>query len=314
MPRLVSRLLVVLVGALGALVLAASGSAATSTVQIKSTGFSPSSLTLNHGDAVTFRNVDRADHQVVADNGSFASPILHANQAWTTNALTFAGTVHYHDALHPRLTGKVTVKGAPPAVSLALSLPIVSYGQPTTLSGSVSSGAANESVELDQQPWGQASPTQVAIVEETGANGTYSYTVTPSIYTTYVARWKNVASPSVVAQVAPTMHLLPGGAGYMKIIISSPVSLWHRHVYLQRLSQLGQWVNVAALMLGPQNGRLFQPTHYLPRKACLTSGLSCLSTKPATDCSHPTPERGRSLEGGEGSARGDKPVAIGPVS
>jgi hypothetical protein len=119
-------------------------------------------------------------------------------------------------------------------------------------------------VELDQQPWGQASPTQVAIVK-TGANGAYSYAVTPSIYTTYVARWKNVGSPSVVAQVAPMMHLVPGGGGYMKIIISSPVSLWHRHVYLQRLSQLGQWVNVAALMLGPQNGRLFQPTHYLPK-------------------------------------------------
>jgi plastocyanin len=261
MPRLVSNLLAALVGAL---VLAASGSAATSTIQIKSTGFSPSSLTVNHGDTVAFRNVDKVDHQVVADNGSFASPILHAGQSWTTNALTFAGTVHYHDALHPRLTGKLTVKGPPPAVSLALSVPIVFYGQPTTLSGSVSSGAANESVELDQQPWGQASPTQVAIVK-TGANGAYSYAVTPSIYTTYVARWKNVASPSVVAQVAPMMHLVPGGGGYMKIIISSPVSLWHRHVYLQRLSQLGQWVNVAALMLGPQNGRLFQPTHYLPK-------------------------------------------------
>ena len=261
MPRLVSMLLAVLLGVLG---LAASGSAATSTIQIKSTGFSPSLLTVNHGDMVTFRNVDRVDHQVVADNGAFASPILHANQAWTTNALTFAGTVHYHDALHPRLTAKITVKGPPPAVSLALSVPIVLYGQPTTLSGSVSSGAANESVELDQQPWGQASQTQVMIVK-TGANGAYSYSVTPSIYTTYVARWKSVASPSVVVQVAPMMHLLPGGGGYIKIIISSPVSLWHRHVYLQRLSQFGQWVNVAALMLGPQNGRLFQPTHYLPK-------------------------------------------------
>ena len=52
MQRLVSKLLAALVGAL---ILAASGSAATSTVQIKSTGFSPSSLTVNHGDAVTFK-------------------------------------------------------------------------------------------------------------------------------------------------------------------------------------------------------------------------------------------------------------------
>ena len=209
MLKIVSSTLAAVVGAL---ILAAAGVAATSTVTIRSTGFSPSSLTINHGDRVTFKNSDKVDHQVVADNGSFASPILHANQSWTTAALNTAGTFHYHDALHPRLTGKITVKGPPPAVTLALSLPIVNYGTQITLSGAVSSAAANESVELDQQPWGQASATQLAIVK-TGAGGAYSFTVTPSIYTTYVARWKNVASGSVVAQVAPKIQLIPGGAG-----------------------------------------------------------------------------------------------------
>jgi plastocyanin len=248
----------------GALALAAAGSAATSTVQIKSTGFSPFSLTVNHGDRVTFKNVDRVDHQVVADSGAFASPILHRNQSWTTPPLTAAGTFRYHDSLHPKLTGKVTVKGPPPAVTLALSAPIVYYGQPLTLSGTISSGAANQSVEIDQQPWGQPSPTQVAMVK-TGANGAFSYTVTPSLYTTYVARWGSVASGSVVAQVAPKMRLVPGGKGYMKVYISSPVSLWRRHVYLQRLSVYGQWVNVASLQVGQSNGRLFQPVRYLPK-------------------------------------------------
>lgn len=247
-----------------ALVLAAGGAAATITVQIKSTGFSPLSVTVNHGDKVTFRNVDKTEHQVVADNGSFASPILRGNQSWTTGSLNTAGTFRYHDALRPRLTGKVVVKGPPPAVTLGLNVPIVYYGDPITLSGAVSSGAANESVEIDQQPWGQASPQQIAIVK-TGTNGAYSYTLTPSIYTTYVARWKSVASGSVVAQVAPKIRLVPGGAGYMKAMVSSPVSLWHRHLYLQRLSVYGQWVNIAALALGEQNGRLFRPVAYLPK-------------------------------------------------
>jgi plastocyanin len=255
---------VALAAAGGALMLAASSAAATSTVQIRSTGFSPSSLTVNHGDKVTFHNADKVDHQVVADNGAFASPILHANQSWTTAALSVAGTFRYHDALHPKLTGKLTVKGPPPAVSLALSVPIVYFGEATTLSGTISSGAANQSVEIDQQPWGQPSPTQLAIVK-TGTNGTYSYNVTPSLYTTYVARWGGVASSSVVAQVAPKMRLVPGGRGYMKVYISSPVSLWHRHVYLQRLSPYGQWVNIAALIIGQANGRLFQPLKYLPK-------------------------------------------------
>jgi plastocyanin len=253
-----------LAASVGALVLAAAGAAATSSVTIRSTGFSPSSITVNHGDKVFFKNSDKVDHQVVADDGSFASPILHANQSWTTAALNTAGTFRYHDALFPKLTGKITVKGPPPAVTLALSLPIVDYGTQVTLSGTVSSGAANESVELDQQPWGQASPAQVAIVK-TGTGGAYSFNVTPSIYTTYIARWKSVASGSVVAQVAPKIRLLPGGNGYMKAVISSPVSLWNHHLYLQRLSQFGQWVNIAPLTIGQLNGRLFRPVSYLPK-------------------------------------------------
>ena len=261
MPRIVSG---TLAASVSVLILAAAGAAATSTVLIKSTGFSPSSLTVNHGDNVTFKNSDRIDHQVVADDGSFASPILHANQFWTTAALNTAGTFRYHDGLHPSLSSKLTVKGPPPAVTLALSVPIVDFGTQITLSGAVSSATANESVELDQQPWGQASPTQLAIVK-TGTGGTYAFTVTPSIYTTYVARWKNVASGSVVAQVAPKIRLLPGGQGYMKAVVSSPVSLWNHHLYLQRLSQFGQWVNIAPLQLGQLNGRLFQPLRYVPR-------------------------------------------------
>ncbi len=253
----------VLVAVTAALAVAAPGSAATVTVQIKSTAFSPSSFTITHGDTVTWRNVDKVDHQVVADDGSFASPILHAGRSWS-RTLTTAGTFRFHDALHPRLTGKVTVKGPPPSVSLALSAPIVYWGTPITISGAVSNGAANQTVEISQQPYGQAAPSQLALVK-TGAGGAFSYTVTPNLYTTYSARWNNVASGTVVAQVAPKMRLIPGGKGYMKVVIGTPVSLWHKHVTLQRLSPFGQWVTVSNLTLGEQNGRLFQPAAYLPR-------------------------------------------------
>lgn len=248
--------------AAAALALASAGAAATITVSIKSTGFSPGTITIQHGDRVTWRNVDTKDHQVVANDGSFASPILHRNQSWT-KTLSTAGTFRYHDALAPRFTGKVTVKGPPPSLSLALSVPIVFYGSPTTLSGGISTGAANQTVEIDAQPWGQAAPSQLTVLK-TAAGGTFAYTVTPNLYTTYTAHWGSVASSSVVVQVAPKMRLLPGGAGYMKAVIETPVSLWHRHVYLQRLSPFGQWVNIASLTLGQLNGRLFKPAAYLP--------------------------------------------------
>ncbi len=247
--------------ALAALTLASAGAAATTTVTIKSTGFSPGAITIQHGDKVTWRNVDTKDHQVVANDGSFASPILHRNQSWT-KTLSTAGTFRYHDALAPRLTGKVTVKGPPPSLSLALSVPIVFYGSQTTLTGAISTGAANQTVEIDAQPWGQAAPSQLTVLK-TAAGGTYAFAVTPSIYTTYTAHWGSVASSNVVVQVAPKIRLIPGGAGYMKAVVSSPVSLWHRHLYLQRLSPFGQWVNIASLVLGQQNGRLFRPTAYV---------------------------------------------------
>ena len=249
--------------AAGALALASAASGATTvTVQIKATGFSPSTLTITHGDKITWHNADKVDHQVVADDGSFASPILHSGQSWTS-AYNVAGTFRFHDALYPRFAGKLTVKGPPPSVALALSQPIVFYGTQLTLSGAISSGAAGQSVEIDAQQYGQASAIQLVILK-TGAGGVFSYPVQPSMYTTYVARWNGVASGSVLAQVAPAMHLLPGENGYMRAMISSPVSLWHKHVYLQRLSSLGQWVNIAALDLGSQNGRIFRPIAYVP--------------------------------------------------
>ncbi|MHB8649525.1 MAG: cupredoxin domain-containing protein [Gaiellaceae bacterium] len=244
-----------------ALMLAAPAGAATTTIQIKSTGFSPSALTINHGDKITWHNADKADHQVVADDGSFASPILKAGQSYTAT-LANAGTFSYHDSLSPRHGGKLTVKGPPPSVTL--SEPIVDYGTQVTLSGAVSTGAANQSVELDQQLWGQASPTQIAIVK-TGAGGTFSYSLLPTLLTTYTARWNNTASGSVLAQVSPKMHLLLGTNGYMKATVSAPMSMASKHVFLQRLSPFGQWVNVAALKLGPLSGRLFKPLLYVPK-------------------------------------------------
>ncbi|HZR94357.1 MAG TPA: cupredoxin domain-containing protein [Gaiellaceae bacterium] len=246
-----------------AFVLAPAANAATATVQIRSTGFSPGALTIDKGDRVTWRNVDKVDHQVVADDGAFASPILRPNQSWTSTLGT-AGTFRYHDALRPKLTAKVTVKGPPPSVALSLSAPIVYWGTPVTLSGTISSGAVNQSVQLYHQPFGQAAPTPLATVT-TGANGAFSYALTPNLYTTYTAKWGNVTSGSVVVQVAPKMRLLAGADGYMKAVVSSPVSLWRRHVTLQRLSPFGQWVTVANLMLGEQNGRMFKPAAYLPR-------------------------------------------------
>src|SRR5919198_6318403 len=117
-----------------ALVLAAPASSATATVQIKRTGFVPASVTINQNDSVTWTNKDTIDHQVVANGGSFASPVLKPGKTYT-HAFHGGGTFRYHDALHPTLKGTIVVRGAPPQVTLATSAPVVKFGTAVTLTG-----------------------------------------------------------------------------------------------------------------------------------------------------------------------------------
>ena len=91
------------------LAVAASGVAASSTaVSITSTGFHPSSVTVAAGDNVTWTNNDALRHQVVANNGSFSSPVLSAKQSYSHTFRT-GGTFGYHDGLHPALRARVAV-------------------------------------------------------------------------------------------------------------------------------------------------------------------------------------------------------------
>jgi plastocyanin len=248
------------------LVWAVPAPAADITVQIRSNGFAPRTLTINHDDTITWHNSDKTAHQVVANDGSFASPILPPGRSWAFK-FSRAGRFDYHDAYTPRFAGRISVKGPPPSMTFALSEPIVTFGTAVTLAGQVSSHNPNETVEIDAQPWGQSSLVQLTVVK-TGNDGTFGFSTTPNLYTTYVARWNVVTSSQLVVQVAPKLTLLPYGRhGYLRAQLTAPTSFWHKHVYLQRLSQFGQWVNVAALELGPQSGKIFLPGTYLPRGA-----------------------------------------------
>src|SRR5919197_2504601 len=127
------RRVIFMVAATLALVLAAPASSATATVSIKRTGFTPATININQDDSVTWTNNDTIDHQVVANSGSFASPVLKPGKSYT-RTFRSGGTYRYHDALHPGLKGTVTVRGAPPQVSLATSAAVVKYGGAVTLS------------------------------------------------------------------------------------------------------------------------------------------------------------------------------------
>ena len=236
------------------LVLAAPAAAATTTVQIKGTGFVPAAVTINQNDSVTWTNVDTIDHQVVANGGSFASPILKPGKSWT-RTFRAGGTFRYHDSLHPTLKGVVTVKGAPDAVTLATSAPVVKFGTTVTLTGTVSNKKAGETVTLVQLPYGQTTKQVVATLQTT-SGGAFSFTVSPQLNTTYQAQWKTLES-SVVVQVQPLIKLpFVSRTGYFHFYVTAGMSFAGKTVYLQRFTLARQWVNIRALTLGSKSGRL----------------------------------------------------------
>ena len=231
-----------------ALVLAAPASTATSTVQIKSTGFVPAAVTINQNDSVTWTNTDTKDHQVVANGGSFASAILKPGKTYT-HAFRAGGTFRYHDGLHPTLKGTITVRGAPPQVTLATSVPVVKFGTQVTLSGTVSNKRTGETVTLTALPFGQTT-------KQTIANGAFSFNVTPQVNTTYQAQWKGSES-SVAVQVQPLIKLpFVSHSGWFHFYVTAGESFAGRSVYLQRFTLAHTWINVRKLQLGQQSGRI----------------------------------------------------------
>lgn len=263
------RRLIPLAGTALALVLAAPASTATTTVQITRSGFVPATVTINQDDAVSWTNTDTIDHQVVANGGSFASPILQPGKTYT-HMFQSGGTYRYHDGLHPTLKGTVTVRGAPPQVTLATSAPVVKYGTQITLSGTVSNKKAGEIVTLVALPADQTTKQVIATLQTT-TGGAFSFNVIPQIGTTYQAQWRSQAESSVIVQVMPVIKLPTPVRGFFHFYVTAAGSADGRfaghYVFLQRYSpMLGRWLSYRRLVLGPHSGRIF-PVTYAPRHA-----------------------------------------------
>ena len=239
------KTLLILVSLVATLVVAPAASAATKVVSIKRSSFVPATVSIVAGDTIRWRNDDTRDHQVVSTTGTFASPVLRPGR---TYSFTFAvaGTYRYRDALVPTSIGTVRVAGAPPAVTLATSLPQISYGTRITLSGQVNSKKAGENVQLGYLPYGQGSEAVLATVI-TGADGVFTYNVTPKILTTYRATWKTASSLPVQTAIAPSISF--GRLNGFLTRVYAGRSMARKQVQLQRFSSFGQWVTIKRVSL-----------------------------------------------------------------
>lgn len=244
------RRLFLAIAAVTALVSAGPAGAATKTVNIYGSGFSPKSVTVTQGDTVRWVNRDNAHHQVLADKGQFVSPILSRNSifAFTFNA---AGTYGYKDELHPKLTGKVVVKGLPPTLTLAASSQYIVSGDKVTLSGFVSNHKGGEAVTIYYQPYPQPNLIQRATVL-TAPDGSYSFIVAPHILTTYQATWKGAYATPTTVQVQPKLTL--GRNNGWIIHAAAGRSFAGRAVQFQRLNAAtGQWVTLKKVILNSRS-------------------------------------------------------------
>jgi len=259
------RLILMLVSVF-ALTVASPAMADTKTVQITKSGFVPTAVTVQQGDTVTWKNVDATSHQVVADDGTFASVALKTND---TYSFTFAksGDFKYHDTF-TKAKGEVVVTAAPTpptpvSVTLSASRTTLVYGSSITLSGKVSTGLANEPVTLSADEAGGGKAVQTVSTDTTTAGGAYSFTVNPSIRTTYRVESGTATSRDVTVFVAPRVTLVMNSHGVFTTRAVSDQSYNGHTVLFQRLNRAGNWSTAKVVLL--RSGGIARFTARLPR-------------------------------------------------
>lgn len=79
-------------------------------VSIQNFEYTPSSITIDSGDTVTWTNLDDARHTVTSDTGNELDSDLLSNGETYEHTFTEAGTFAYHCTPHPYMKGTVIVE------------------------------------------------------------------------------------------------------------------------------------------------------------------------------------------------------------
>jgi plastocyanin len=248
------RLMIASLAGVAALLCATVVGAATTTVQVTKNGFTPKSITVTVGDTVTWHNADSHTHQVVADNGAFASPALAANASWSYTA-SKSGKFTYRDAYATTHRATLIVNAPPATLSLTPALGTVIYGSSTAVNGTVSNNLTNEAVTLTSQAYGK-SVQSVASTTTTTA-GAFFFGVTPTIQTTYTAHYRSSNSTPVTVNVAPRVGLGQSGSLFIAKV-TSDLGYAGRFVIVQKRNAVGGWYSFKRVYLGDSSRATFR--------------------------------------------------------
>jgi plastocyanin len=237
----------------GALTAATATTAADRTITISAAGFVPRNVTISRGDTVTWVNTDTAAHQVVVAGTTCNVTVQPAS----TGACTFgtAGGFNYREPAQSGQAwrGRITVRAAALAVTIAASPAVVTYNGATTISGSVSNGQPNERVTVQAQACGVTAFVTLAAVS-TSAGGAWTLAARPAKTTTYQAKWRTAVGTSTV-RVRPRVTLRKLTAGRFALRVSAAQSFSGKVVVFQRFNAAqGVWVRVRFVVLRAMGG------------------------------------------------------------
>ena len=90
---------------------AVKAAASTATVQIDNFTFTPATLTVAIGTAVTWKNEDDSPHRIGDKDGTFKSAALDTDDTFSHTFAT-PGVYPYICTIHPYMAGKIVVKPA----------------------------------------------------------------------------------------------------------------------------------------------------------------------------------------------------------
>jgi plastocyanin len=213
---------------------------------ISPSGFPPL-ISIQNGDRVVWKNSDTVNRQLVADDGSWKSPVIAPGNTWSHVFLN-GGTLSYHGVFKPGQHGTVTVSSTR-VVLMRQSAKTVQIFRTVRLQGSISKPGANgEIVSIEARPFGDSIFHEVA--RTTTQNGVWHVQVKPRRITVYRAVWQNVPSGEHIVNVKPFVRLKQVGRRLFSVRVSADTTLVRRWVVIQRFNKrLHTWRSFKALRL-----------------------------------------------------------------
>jgi plastocyanin len=226
------RRLVTLIAVPLALWAAPAALAVPANVVIAPTGFNPADVRIEAGETVTWRNTDAQAHRVVVQRTSCNLSLQPAQSS--SCEFNTAGTFNYSDPGESGsgFRGTIEVESAPTrGVTLQTTRSTVLFGDSITLSGTISSRQAGQSVTIRVAPAGEPSRR---IEVETSAGGQWSLRVQPRIKTQYTASWGNSTSQGRTVLVRPRVTLKKVGRNLFTVIVVAAESFAGNRVHIRR--------------------------------------------------------------------------------